>query len=166
MSGELDSSKNSHSTKFKWRPQIFVKLHFRDWCGSKLSCLHPFDNVAIIHWVKTRLKTERLWIHEMPILVAIFVSLTENSSVVTNDTLGRQKYPHSRNSCREILPWVTGNKNYHSIFNCWWRSVLVITSQSGLLTILQHSITRKHLFLYPQGERSGKKKQKNDKRQH
>ena len=160
MSGELDSSKNSHSTKFKWRPQIFVKLHFRDLCGSKLSCLYPFDNVAIIHWVKNRLKTERLWIHEIPILVAIFVSLTENSSLITNDTLGRQKYLHSRNSCREILPWVTGNNEEAR------RSLLVTTSQSGLLTILQHSVTRKHLFLYPQGERSGKKKQKNDKHQH
>ena len=38
---------------------------------------------------------------------------------------------------------------------CWWRSLLVTTSKFGLLTIRQHSATRKHLFLHPQGERSG-----------
>ena len=37
------------------RPQIFVKLSFRELCGSKLSGLHPFDNMAIIHCVKNRL---------------------------------------------------------------------------------------------------------------
>ena len=36
-----------------------VKLSFRELCGSKLSGLYPFDNVAIINWVKSRLKTER-----------------------------------------------------------------------------------------------------------
>ena len=37
----------------------FVKLSFRNLCDSKLSGLHPFDNMAIIHWVKNRSKTER-----------------------------------------------------------------------------------------------------------
>ena len=32
-------------------------------------------------------------VHETPILEVIFVTLTENTSVVTNDTLGPQKYP-------------------------------------------------------------------------
>ena len=59
MSGEIDSRKDSHSTKFKWRPQTFIKLSFRELCDSKLSSLHPFDNMAIIHWNKNRLKTER-----------------------------------------------------------------------------------------------------------
>ena len=58
MLGEFDSRKDLHSTKLKWRPWIFVKLSFRELCGSKLSGLHPFDNMAIIHWVENRLKTE------------------------------------------------------------------------------------------------------------
>ena len=49
MSGEFDSSKGSQSTKFEWRPEIFVKLSFREFCDSKLSGLHAFDNMAIIH---------------------------------------------------------------------------------------------------------------------
>ena len=49
ISGEFDSRKDSHSTKLERRPQIFVKLSFRELCGSKLSGLHPFDNKAIIH---------------------------------------------------------------------------------------------------------------------
>ena len=38
----------------------FEKLHFRELCDSKLSGLHPFDNMVIIHWVINRSKTERL----------------------------------------------------------------------------------------------------------
>ena len=49
MSGEFDSRKYSHSTKLEQRPQIFVKLSFRELCGSKLSGLQPLHNVAIIH---------------------------------------------------------------------------------------------------------------------
>ena len=59
MSGEFDSRKDSHSTKLNRRFQIFVKLSFRELCGSKLSALYPFDNMAIIHWVQNRLETER-----------------------------------------------------------------------------------------------------------
>ena len=49
MSGELDSRKDSKSTKFKRRPQIFVKLSFRELSNSKLSGLHAFDKMAIIY---------------------------------------------------------------------------------------------------------------------
>ena len=49
MSGEFDSRKDSQSTKFEQRPQIFVKLSFRELCNSKLSGLHAFDNTVIIH---------------------------------------------------------------------------------------------------------------------
>ena len=49
MSGEFDSRKDSQSTKFEQRPQIFVKLSFRELCDSKLSGLHAFDNITIIH---------------------------------------------------------------------------------------------------------------------
>ena len=48
MSGELDSKKDSQSTKYERRSRIFVKLK-RELCGSKLSGLHAFDNMAIIH---------------------------------------------------------------------------------------------------------------------
>ena len=37
---------------------------------------------------------------------------------------------------------------------------MVTTSKFGLLTIRWHSATRKHLFLYPQGGRSGLRKPK------
>ena len=60
MSGEFHSRKDTHSTKLEQRSQILVKLNFRELCGSKLLGLHPFDNMTIIHWVKNRLKTERL----------------------------------------------------------------------------------------------------------
>ena len=49
MSEEFDSRKDSQSTKFEERPRIFVKLSFRGLCDLKLSGLHDFDNMAIIH---------------------------------------------------------------------------------------------------------------------
>ena len=49
MSGEFDSRKDSQSIKFEQRPQIFVKLSFRELRDSKLSGLHAFDNMVIIH---------------------------------------------------------------------------------------------------------------------
>ena len=58
MPGEFDSRKDSHSTKLEKRPQVFIKLSFRELCGSELSGLHPFDNMAIVHRVKNRLKSE------------------------------------------------------------------------------------------------------------
>ena len=47
VSGEFDSRKDSYSTKLEQMPQIFVKLSFRELCGTKLSGLHPFDSMAI-----------------------------------------------------------------------------------------------------------------------
>ena len=58
MPGEFDSRKDSYSAKLEQRPKIFVKLRFKELCGSKLSGLHPFDNMSIIHSVANRLKTE------------------------------------------------------------------------------------------------------------
>ena len=49
MSGEFYSRKDSHSTKLEMRSQIFVKLSFRELCGSKLFGLHHLDNMAINH---------------------------------------------------------------------------------------------------------------------
>ena len=43
MSGEFDSRKDSYSTKFKRKAQIFVKLSFREFSDSKFSGLHLFD---------------------------------------------------------------------------------------------------------------------------
>ena len=49
MSGQFDSRKDSQSTKFELKPQIFVKLSFRELYNSKESGLHAVDNMAIIH---------------------------------------------------------------------------------------------------------------------
>ena len=49
MSGKFDSRKDSQSRNFERRTQIFVKLSFRELCNSKLSVLHAFDNMALIH---------------------------------------------------------------------------------------------------------------------
>ena len=49
MSGEFDSRKDSQPKKFEQRPEIFVKLSFRELRNSKLSGLHAFDDLAIIH---------------------------------------------------------------------------------------------------------------------
>ena len=89
MSGEFNSRKDSYSTKFNWRPQIFVKLSFWKFCDSKLSGLRSFDKLAIIHWVENR-----LWVYETPIFEVIFVTVTEGSYVVTNDTQGPWKYSY------------------------------------------------------------------------
>ena len=51
MSGEFDSRKDSLSTKFGRRSQILVKLSFRELSDSKLSGLHAFDNMVIIHQI-------------------------------------------------------------------------------------------------------------------
>ena len=48
MSGEFHSRKDSQSTKFKQRSQMFLKLNFRESCDSKLSGLDAFDNMAIM----------------------------------------------------------------------------------------------------------------------
>ena len=49
LSGEFYSRKDSQSTKFEQRPQIFVQQSLKDLCNSRLSGLHPSDNITIIH---------------------------------------------------------------------------------------------------------------------
>ena len=49
MSREFDSRKDLQSTNFTPRPRIFVELSFRTLRDSKLSGLHAFDNMALIH---------------------------------------------------------------------------------------------------------------------
>ena len=51
ISGQFDSREDGQSTKFKGRPQIFIKLSFSELCDSKLPGLHAFDNMTIIHSV-------------------------------------------------------------------------------------------------------------------
>ena len=53
MPGEFDSRKDSHSTKVEQRPQIFVKLIFRELCGSKLSVYHV-SVIKVIRSVKSK----------------------------------------------------------------------------------------------------------------
>ena len=53
MSGEFDSRKDSHSTKVEQRPQIFVKLIFRELCGSKLS-VYQVSVIKVIRSVKSK----------------------------------------------------------------------------------------------------------------
>ena len=51
MSGEFDSRKDSHSTKFEQKPPKLIKLSFKEFkelCDSKLPGLHPFDYIAIL----------------------------------------------------------------------------------------------------------------------
>lgn len=44
--------------------------------------------------------------------------------------------------------------------------LLVATSKFAVLTVRWHRATRKHLFLFSQGDRSGPRKPKKDKYQH
>ena len=43
MIREFVSRKDSHPTKFEQRPQISVKLSFKELCDAELSNLHSFD---------------------------------------------------------------------------------------------------------------------------
>ena len=52
MSGELDSRKDLQEKKVEQRPQIFLKLSFRELSNSKLSGLQAFDYMAIYHSLK------------------------------------------------------------------------------------------------------------------
>ena len=47
MSREFVSRKDPHSTKFEQKPQIYIKLSFRELRNSNLSGLHSFDNMTI-----------------------------------------------------------------------------------------------------------------------
>ena len=49
MSGEFDSRKDLQTKKFERRPQIFLKLSFRELSDSKLSGLQAFDCMVIYH---------------------------------------------------------------------------------------------------------------------
>ena len=91
-----------------------------------------------------------------------FVIVTKNSFVMSSDSQGHQKYT-TRNSCSDKrrrtnlalkLPWLFLPADGEASF---------ATSKFSLLPIRWHSATRKHLFPYPQGDRSGLRKPKMDK---
>ena len=99
-------------------------------CDSNLLGVYPFVNMAIFTELKIGQKQKgRLWVYEKPILELIFLTITENSSVITNDIRDLRSIYNARNSCRD--------------------SYLATAVQFYLLTIRQHSATRKHLFLLP-----------------
>ena len=64
------------------------------------------------------------------------------------------------NSCRGAHSCADMAQKLSWYFTCWWRSILVVASKFGLLTMRQHSATIKHLLPYPQGDRSDLRKQK------
>ena len=66
-----------------------VKLRFKGLRSLKLSGLRALGNMSI-SFSQSRSKNQkgRMSVHEIPLLEVIFVSLTENSSVTTNDTQG------------------------------------------------------------------------------
>ena len=47
ISRNFDSKKDSHSMELKQRPQILIKLSFRELWDSSLYGLYPFDNIVI-----------------------------------------------------------------------------------------------------------------------
>ena len=85
MSEEFDSSKDSYPTKFEWRPRILIKLNLRELCYSKLSgwCILKSMTISLsqrrgkFRQVGCKLMRHQAWV--------IFVTLTENSSVETNE---------------------------------------------------------------------------------
>ena len=86
------------------------------------------------------------------------IELNPVSADITEDVL-------EENICKALSP--TGvNVAPNDLHICHQMKRLVATSNFRLLTIRQHSATRKHLFLYPQGYRSGLRKPKKDKHQH
>ena len=72
---------------------IFI---IRELCDSKSYGLHHSDNMTTIELKIDQKQKGRQWVHETPILEVIFVTLIENSSVITNDTQEPQKYPYHR----------------------------------------------------------------------
>ena len=166
MSGEFDSRKDSYSTELEQRPQIFVKLSFRELRGSKLSGLQPFD-MAIIHWFKNRLKTERKAVSSWENnLCKYFFDLCWKLICHNKWYPGTSEILTLPEIAVGTLSCVAWHENYPGIFTCWRRSLLVATSKFGLHTIRWHSATRKHPFFYPHGDRSGLRKPKKDKHWH
>ena len=127
-------------------PHIFVKLSFRELCDSKLSGLHAFDNMTIIHQVymfKNRQAVSSWdtnpWSNFCDPhweLICCNKWHTGSSEISTSPEIAVGKHFHA---------WMW-HYNYPGIFMCWCRSLFVATSKFGLLTIIWHSATRNHLI--------------------
>ena len=75
-------------------------------CDSNLLGVYPFVNMAIFTELKIGQKQKgRLWVYEKPILELIFLTITENSSVITNDIRDLRSIHNARNSCRDTAIW-------------------------------------------------------------
>ena len=87
ISGEFNSRKNSHSTKFEPRPQILVKLCLRGLCDPKLSRFCPLNDKAI-KWVQNGSKIVKWAMSSWDTnpWSNFFVTLTQNSSAAKNET--------------------------------------------------------------------------------
>ena len=73
----------------------------------------------------------------------------------------------TRNSCRGTLPCANMALKLPQYFYLLMEKPhFVATSKLSLLTIRQQGATRKHLFPYPQDDRSGLRKPNKDKHQH
>ena len=95
MSCEFDSRKDSHSTKFEWRPEILVKLSFRELSNSSLSDLSPFHNMAILLSQKD-VKIRKVGCKFMGHHSLKFCVPQCELICCKNDVQGSQKYAHHR----------------------------------------------------------------------
>ena len=106
----------------------------------------------------------------MKVLEVIFVNLSENSSVVTNDTQGPRihitgRYTPSGLAVGTHFYMQHGTKTIPMFLQAD-AEPLVCYFQVRSPYYQAHSATRKRLFLHPQGDRSGLRKPKRDKHQH
>ena len=155
MSEQFGSTKDSYSTKFKQRPQIFVNLSFIELFDSKLSGVRPFDNMAIIHWVKNRSETKRYAVSSWdtnPLLRNFYDPHWEliccnkrhlgTWEIKTPMEISLRKHFHVRHGKLSRYFYLMMEKPFGQYFQVW-------------SLYRQHCATTKHLFLYPQGDRSG-----------
>ena len=137
MSGEFDLMKDLQSTKFELRPQIFVKLSFREFCDTKLPGLisqkqkcrlwvhaKPWSNFCDLHWELICCNKWHQGTSEIFMPLEIYVGTHFHTQ-------------HGTKTTPVFLP-ADGEASW-----CLLQSFC-------LLTIRQHSATRKHLFLYTQ----------------
>ena len=142
--------------KLESRPQMSVKVRLREMCDWKLSGLCTVDNMTISFCQKRGINQKRRdWVNETLILELIFCDPQWQTICCKKwhpDTLGISKPPeiavetqfhvqHSIKTTLVFLPTVI--------------TLLVAAFKFGLLTIRWDTASRKHLFLYPRGDRSG-----------
>ena len=156
MSEEFDSRKDSHSTKSEQRPVIFVKLSFKELCYSKSSGFYPFDNMVMIHWVKNRSKTKRLAVGSWDTNPGSNLCDSQWKFICCNKW-------HQGTSEISIPSEIALGTHFHAWHDI--KTTPVFLPADGKASWRQ-SATRKQVFLYPQGRRSGVRKTKKDKHQY